>query len=184
MGRLQLFAFSLGAHALLGVALGSIPPGHHREVIAISMAETRKPKVPPHVEPPHDPDPPTPAPRPARAKTAPPAAKAEPAAPTKSAPGSRSLDALPDFGLSLSGGTGGGMAIPGGGGGGPRPAVAPAAAKVLARAPKADECGEPPAKPKLLSRPNPAYTDAARAAGVSGKVRVEITVDEQGRVVA
>jgi len=41
-----------------------------------------------------------------------------------------------------------------------------------------------PAKPKLVSRPTPAYTDDARAAGISGKVRVEITVDEQGRVVA
>ena len=182
MGRSQLFALSLGAHALLGVALGSIPPPRHHEVIAITMAETKRPKAPPHVEPPPDPEPPQPTARPTRAKTAPPAAKPEAAAPSKSAPAS-GLDALPDFGLSLSGGTGGGLAIPSGGGA--RPAVAPAAAKVLARATaKADACDEPPAKPKLVSRPNPTYTDAARAAGVSGKVRVEITVDEQGRVVS
>jgi protein TonB len=31
--------------------------------------------------------------------------------------------------------------------------------------------------------PQPVYTDAARAAGVEGKVRVELTVDETGRVI-
>jgi protein TonB len=32
--------------------------------------------------------------------------------------------------------------------------------------------------------PQPAYTDRAREAGVEGKVRIELTVDETGRVVA
>ena len=53
-----------------------------------------------------------------------------------------------------------------------------------AAAARPDDCADPPAKPKLLSRPSPTYTDAARAAGISGKVRVEITVDEGGRVVS
>lgn len=183
MGRLQLIAVSLGAHALLGVALSAIPPERHRETIAITLAETKAPKPPPSTPPP--PEPPPPEPHPARAKTAPPAAKPQAEAPAKAAPAAQSLDALPDFGLSLSGGGPGGFAVPaGGGGGGPRPATQ-AAAKVLARpAPKGDTCDEPPAKPRLLSRPNPVYTDAARAAGVSGKVRVEITVDAEGHVVS
>jgi protein TonB len=183
MGRTQLIAVSLGAHVALGFGLGSIPPRKHRETIAITVSETKKKPPPPHVDPPppeHEP----PAPRPTRAKSAPPPAKAQPLAPSTNAQPSSSLDALPDFGLALSGGGSGGLAIPSGGGAGGAPA-ATAAAKVLARAPlKAGECADPPAKPKLLSRPAPTYTDAARAAGVSGKVRVEITVDEQGRVVS
>jgi protein TonB len=47
-----------------------------------------------------------------------------------------------------------------------------------------DECSEPPAKPKPTSVPQPSYTDQARAAGIEGKVRVELTVDESGRVVS
>jgi protein TonB len=97
------------------------------------------------------------------------------------------MDAMPDFGVSLSGGGPGGVAVPTGGVAA-RPVTAPAAAKVLARPAgkrdPGDEGAEPATKPKLLMRPHAAYTDAARAAGVSGKVRVEITVDEQGRVVA
>ena len=34
-----------------------------------------------------------------------------------------------------------------------------------------------------INVPQPAFTEAARAAGVEGKVRVELTVDETGRVV-
>lgn len=180
MGRTQLIAVSLGAHVALGFGLGSISPRKHRETIAITVSETRKKPPPPHVDPP-PPAPEPPAPRPTRAKSAPPSAKTQPLAPAAHAQAASSLDALPDFGLSLSGGSGG-LAIPSGGGGGAAPA-ARAAAKVLSRAAvKTGDCDDPPAKPKLLSRPSPAYTDAARAAGVSGKVRVEITVDEQGRV--
>jgi protein TonB len=179
MGRTQLIAVSLGAHVALGFGLGSIPPRKHRESIAITVSETRKKQPPPHVDPP-PPAPEPPSPRPTRAKTAPPA-KAQLLASAAPAEAASPLEALPDFGLSLSGG-GAGLAIPSGGGGGAAPA-ARAAAKVLSRAPaKSGECDDPPAKPRLLSRPSPAYTDAARAAGVSGKVRVEITVDELGRV--
>jgi protein TonB len=182
IGRTHLVALSLGAHALLGLGLASIPPKKHHEVIAITVSEVKK-KPAAHVDPP-PPDPePAPTPRPARAKSAPAPAKAQAAPPSTNAQAS-SLDALPDFGLSLSGGGGGGLAIPASRGGGAAPG-ATAAAKVLrAAVPKPGACDDPPAKPKLLSRPNPTYTEAARAAGVSGKVRVEITVDEQGHVVS
>ncbi len=179
MGRTKLIAVSLGAHMALGFGLGSIPPRKFHETIAIRVSETKK-KPPPHVDPP-PPEHEVPAPHPVRAKAAPSQAKAQPVTLSSNAQASSSLDALPDFGLALSGG-GGGLAIPSGGGGGPAP-TSMAAAKVLSRAPlKSGECADPPAKPKLLSRPAPAYTDAARAAGISGKVRVEITVDEQGHV--
>lgn len=48
---------------------------------------------------------------------------------------------------------------------------------------KPDPCSDSATKPKPLSVPQPVYTDAARAAGIEGKVRVELTVDETGRVV-
>ena len=57
--------------------------------------------------------------------------------------------------------------------------VAPAQAATTA-----DGCDEPPAKPKPKNVPQPAYTDRAREAGAEGKVRIELTVDETGRVVS
>jgi protein TonB len=183
-GRTYLFAISLAAHAVLGVALAAIPARARREIIAISMAETTKRKPVEHSEPPPVPEPPVPAAHPVRAKAATPQPKPVDVAPANAAMPS-SLDALPDFGLSLSNGAGPGIAVAAGA----RPvAAAPAAAatKTLSRTgpAEADDCGEPPSKPKALSRPTPAYTEQARAAGVSGKVRVEITVDARGRVVA
>jgi periplasmic protein TonB len=181
-GRTYLFAISLGVHAALGAALVAIPARTRREIIAISMSETTKPKPVVHTEPPQEPL--RAAPHPLRAKAAaPPPRVAEVAAANAATPSN--ADAPPDFGLSLSNGAGGGVSVPGGA----RPAAAapvPATTKTLSRAVPAavEDCGDPPAKPRALSRPTPAYTEQARAAGVAGKVRVEITVDERGRVVA
>jgi protein TonB len=47
-----------------------------------------------------------------------------------------------------------------------------------------DGCDDPPAKPKPISIPQPGYTPDAQAAAIEGKVRVQITVDETGKVVA
>jgi protein TonB len=183
LGRTQLIAISLGAHAALGMALGSVPPRVRREVVAITVTDTKKSKPPPHVDPPPAPEPPLPEARPVRAKSAPPAPKAAPIAPATNAQPS-SLDSLPDFGLSLSGGGAGGLAVPAGGRS--DPAISTAAAKVLSRAAsaKADDCPDPPAKPTSTSHPTPAYPESESASGIVGKVRVEITVDEHGRVVS
>jgi protein TonB len=95
------------------------------------------------------------------------------------------MDALPDFGLSLSGGVGpGGVAVPTGGAA-PVAAAQPTATPraVQAAAPKpVDECSEAAVKPKPKSVPQPAYSASAREAGVEGKVRVEVTVGLDGRV--
>jgi periplasmic protein TonB len=180
MGRTQLIAVSLGAHVVLGLGLGSIPPRRYHETIAITVSETKRNAPPPHIDPPPPEQEPR-APRPTRAKSAPPPAKAQPVAASTNPQAASSMEALPDFGVALSGGAGGLAISSGPGGGAP---VARAAAKVLARAPvKSGDCDDPPAKPQLLSPPAATYTDAARAAGISGKVRVEITVDEKGRVV-
>jgi protein TonB len=180
----RFFAVSLSAHVILGVAVASVHPEKRHEAVAIAFRDVNKPK-PVHDAPPvdHEP-PPVPAPHPMRAKAAPPSApKAEPAAANPQA--SQASDALPDFGLSLSGGGSGGLAVPAAGRGGGGEAQSTPLAKTLSRSmPKTDECADPPAKPRALSRPTPVYTEDARAAGVSGKVRVEITVDEHGRVVS
>ncbi|HVR18721.1 MAG TPA: TonB family protein, partial [Polyangiaceae bacterium] len=102
------------------------------------------------------------------------------------------LEALPDFGLTLSGGVGGdGVAIPTGPIAAKSTAQKAAPERVVKRtlspvgaaAAADDACEDPPTKPRPINVPQPAFTEAARAAGVEGKVRVELTVDETGRVV-
>jgi|HubBroStandDraft_2_1064218.scaffolds.fasta_scaffold102809_1 protein TonB len=184
-GAVRFLAVSLGGHIVLGVALASAPGRTHHEVTAISFVETKKPKPPhPFVPPPEAPRPPPEVARAHQAKTAPPKPEAAPA--VEAHPGTGSpTDALPDFGLSLSSGAAGGLAVPAGNS---RDYAPPArAAKTLSRSGAAgrdDDCSEPAAKPRLVSQgAPPAYSEDARSAGVSGKVRVEITVDEHGRVV-
>jgi protein TonB len=47
-----------------------------------------------------------------------------------------------------------------------------------------DECADPPTKPHPRGAiQQPAFTPEALAAGIVGKVRVQVTVDETGRVV-
>jgi protein TonB len=182
-GRTYLYAISLGVHLVIGAALVLVPARVRHEIIAISMSETRPKPAPHEAPPPPPPDSPKAAAHPVRAKAAPPPSKPVDVTPAAATPAGG--DALPDFGLSLSNGAGGGgIAVPIARAAAPLPVAA--ATKTLSRASRGPiaDCDEPPAKPKLLSRPTPAYTDEARAAGVAGKVRVEITVDEQGRVVA
>ncbi len=180
----RFLAVSLGAHVVLGVALGAVHAEKRRETVAIAFRDTKKAPPPTPPAQPADLEPPPVAPRSIRAKAAPPQAiKPAPAAaePQVAAAG----DSLPDFGLSLTGGESGGLAVPVGGRASREAPAAPMAAKTLSRgAAKADDCPDPPAKPRPLTRSTPAYTAEARAAGVSGKVRIEITVDERGRVVA
>ena len=49
-------------------------------------------------------------------------------------------------------------------------------------APVADECHEDPIKPKLDQQTQPAYTSEGRQASIEGVVKLEISVDENGRV--
>lgn len=187
-GRTAFISVSLGAHVAVAFGIDNIDAKQARVATAIEIAETKRPakKAPPppaKVDPPKKPEPPARERRPAAAKPA--------EAPPPEAPPSTSntpIADLPDFGLSLSGGIDGtGVALPGGKGGGPRaasPATKTAPRKLAAPDPAlaGDPCQEPAAKPKPRSVPQPLGTEAARAAGVEGKVRVQLTVDESGRV--
>jgi protein TonB len=175
-------------HGALGVGVASIEIKKSRASTAISYAETQKKKKPPE---PTKVDPTPPEKTPARAlahRAAPPKAEAEAPPPPKSADAPAAFDGLPDFGVSLTGGVNGtGIALPIGGGGPPRErsvekVVRKAAAPVAAVLPS-DGCDEPAAKPKPISVPQPGYTDDAQAAAIEGKVRVQLTVDETGKVV-
>lgn len=185
-----VYGSSLALHGGLAFFMVIAPEPKRTETVTITMAESKAPEPPappkaPEVTPPPEAAKPTPNTRPARAAEAAPKAAAEPAAAPKSAPGAGSLDALPDFGLSLGGGDGPGMAVPAGGGpAAARTADTPRPAKVLAAKPAGDTCDEAPTKPKPKSVPQPLYPASAREAGVEGKVRVEITVGPDGKVVS
>jgi periplasmic protein TonB len=182
----SLLGLSVLFHGALGVLVYRIDMGHSHAATAIQVADAKKHEAP--KPPPEAAKPPPPAPKHvAKRALAPAPEKPAETPPPVAAP----LAALPDFGVELSGGVGG-LAV--------APAAAESslgsnrvAARSLAPAVKhapvhalspADTCDEPASKPKPRSVPQPAYTERAREAGVEGKVRVELTVDEAGRVVA
>lgn len=186
----SLVVLSLLVHGALAAVIGGIEVKKSIAATAISVAEqAKKKKEPPPPPPQIEPEPEKKAEKRARRQAPPPPPEAPPSEP-QAAP--KTISELPDFGLSLSGGIGGeGPAfLPGGSTNGARaprtPApAAPRAAKPTATAtPAIEDCADAPQKPKPRNVPQPAYTDAARAAGVEGKVRVELTVDENGQVIS
>jgi protein TonB len=189
VGRIStVYAVSLVAHGALAVGVLALKKPERRETIAISVAETKKKPPPP--EPAKVTDTPKPvekaeAPRQAKAKLAPAASKADAPPPESAAKAANPvLDALPSFGLDMGNAGPGGLAVPQGAPVAAAPASsahAPPAPKVLAAKP-AEECAEPPVKPKPRSISQPAYTSAAREANVEGRVRVEVSVSAEGTV--
>ena len=188
--RTAFIAFSLVVHGAFAFGIGELDVKKSHAATAIQLAEAKRPakKPPPaKIEPPsRKPEPPA---REKRAVAAKAPAEAPPP-PSDVPPPAGPLGDLPDFGVSLSGGVDGtGVALPvGGSARGPlqtsRPTAAPKRLVAAAAAGAgADPCEEPPAKPKPRSVPQPSGTEAARAAGIEGKVRVQLTVDETGRVV-
>lgn len=182
--RPYVIGASLLVHGGLVYALGEIREQEALAATSIEVVETKKEKPKP---PPVEVEPPPPEEKPQRSRNTK-AAEAPPADAPPPPQSSAPLSDLPDFGLDLSGGGpgGGGFAIAQGKGPQSAPPKAPVQ-KTLSQAPAAqpaaDTCADPPAKPKLVSAPQPAYTDAARAAAVEGKVRLQLTVDETGKVV-
>lgn len=183
-----LYLASFGAHLALAAGVVSIKDAKIYEDVSVAVFEKAKPE-PAKATPP--PAPPAEAPKAAAkvAKAVAPKAAPPPAAEVPAPPGPATGSDIPDFGLSLGGGTGGGgLALPVGG---PRLGAAPASSvqvskKVLGvpAASAVEACGEPSTKPKVISITQPAYTAEAREANIAGRVRVELTVDATGRVAA
>ncbi|MCL2725354.1 MAG: TonB family protein [Polyangiaceae bacterium] len=194
MNRIQIILVggSLAIHIGVWAWMGALPKDRKTDSVAIALAESKKkaedekPKPPP-------PPPPAPAaraeprekvaalaPKPAQRQAEPPPPSANPLPPVGDAPAA--MDGFADLGMAM--GSGGSMAVPTG----PRIASAQPATsavkKVKALVPGGgDECAEDPVKPRLDKQVPPAYSPEARQANVEGVVKLEITVDEAGRVI-
>ena len=194
MKRLKLgyVAAAIGTITVHVFAFGGLntlkpkPPEMQRVAVMVNAPKKKQKAKPP--EPPK----PIEAPkellqRPLAPRTAPPPPVAAPP-PDPLAAAHPALAAMPDFGINLSGGPGGpgGIAVPMGGG--PAPVAAPVAQKEktfgsTAAAPAAgDDCTEDIVKAKPQGFVQPTYTDDARAAGIEGRVRVQVTIDSTGTV--
>ncbi len=189
--RSVLFWVYLGSLALHGAfAVGAVllPKPKRTTTVAIELAEAKKkkepPKPPPPPPPPPAPEKPKPRPPPpqqAQAKVAP-EAKTEAPPPT---PGEN--EGFVDTGISLGNADGPGIAVPTAvAAAATRPVLASAATarhrvEQLAPAP-ATECSDPVVKPRRKSLVTPKYTLEARQADIEGIIRVEVTIDETGRV--
>ena len=178
-----LYVVSFGAHAALALGIIAIKGPKIYEDVSVAVFEKAKPDPP--KPPPPPPDAPEPPKEAVKAKSAARAPKPADAPPPEAAPAAPSGADIPDLGFVAGGPGGGGLAV----NAGPRTAPAPTSSvqvtkKVLAAAPPpvADACTDPPVKPKVLSLTQPSYTADAREASVSGKVRVELTVDATGHV--
>jgi periplasmic protein TonB len=196
--RAWIFGGSVALHAAFALAAVLIPQPERAEAAAIELADIKKKKEPPKPPPPPPPPPaekpkaPPPPPRAqAAAKTAPESAKAE--APPQTMP--MSEDGYADLGsvaLGNGGGGGDGVAIPTGGA--PRPAAGGGSAStpkavtkkaVQQLAPAGpDACTQPVVRPKRSVSVQAKYTKDARQAEIEGLVRVEVTIDETGHVIA
>jgi protein TonB len=190
----MLYGVSLVFHAGVAFAIASIEPEAVHEATRITMREHKQKPDPKRESTPPPPPPVIAAPKPVRRapkpepKQEPAPAPAAPAPAAQAAPATTSAAPVADFGLAMMSGTGkGGIAVPRAQSGAAAPARAQktVAPRALAKgAPEKDSCLEQLIKPKPLSIPQPVYADAARAAGITGKVRVELTLDETGAVVA
>lgn len=191
MKRWSLFAISISAHLGIAALLGQARRPVARAATTISISETKRPKreapKPADPLPVEEKEPPRPPAARAKAARVEPKEPPQAAPPAEPSPAGAAVEALPDFGLALSGGTNAtGLAVAAGQGAGPlRSApVEKVVRKAQVLSTKNDVCNEAATKPKAKQVPTPAYTEAGRAAGIEGKVRVEVTVDERGRVIS
>jgi protein TonB len=184
-------------HACLAVAAVLIPKPERAETAAIELADIKKKKEPPKPPPPPPPPPqdkPKPPPPPpahvqSQAKAEAAAVKAEAMAPIATG-----ADGFADLGGVALGNGGGsdGVAIPtaagahaagaAGAAAGPKAVTKKAVQQLAAAGP--DVCKDPVVRPKRTVGVQGKYTKQAAQAEIEGLVKVEVTVDETGKVIA
>jgi protein TonB len=192
MSLLKLVGFSFAAHLALlgGLIVLKTPEIKNTESVGVMVSKKKKPKEEEKPKPIEAP------PELLHQKTtfkAPPKAAPEPE-PEPATQKHAALNAMPDFGISMSGmagpgGPGIGVGIPVGPGGGnsvSKLTSAPPKEKsfgTVKEAIKGDSpCTEELIKPKPLGFAQPQYTDDARSAEVEGRVKLKLSVDAQGDV--
>lgn len=194
------YGFSIAVHLGVAAGLQTLPERKTAQAASVTVIQAT-------VQPP----PPAPPPQPIEAKEAKveapaPAPKAAPPPPAQRAVAKRAApppsepradmrpppaNPLPDFGLSMEGTVAsGGLAIPVGDPSAPRAQpTRPSGDTRVTRAANPsrdtsakDSCDDAIVKPKPLGAVQPQYTDEARAAGIEGRVRLQLTIDLAGNV--
>ncbi len=187
----------IAAHLAFGAVTALLPTPERSEAVAIELADIKKKKEPPKPPPPPPPPPPTedkPKPPPPRPSSQPqatlaaeqPTADALPPSPDVGADGFADLG-----GVALGGGGGEGVPI-----GGPATGAAaeatrgPAPPKATSRrveqlaAAVTGGCTESVVKPRAKKPGQVKYTKEAQVAEIEGVVKVQVTVDESGKVIS
>jgi len=191
--RQAVYVFSLAAHAAVlgGIVVLKTPEHKNTESIGVMLQQKKKPKP--------DEDKPKPIEAPPELLhkptfKAPPKAAPEPPPPDPAPQQHAALNAMPDYGINLSGmaapgGPGVGVGIPVGPGGGKsvsKLTAAPPKEKSFGTVKEATQgdspCTEEMVKAKLMGSFNAPYTDDARSAEVEGRVFLKLTIDAQGNV--
>jgi TonB family protein len=175
----KVYAISIGVHVVIGLAIAFIPKDKLREIIAISMGESSKPKPTP---PKHEDKPRESKPRAVAARSG----VARSSTSTITAAAAAATPLFTDIGISMDATGSEGVAVATAPKAPPPPkmlAVEPAKPKVLA-AKTSGNCEEPlvKARPERVVRPE--FTTEARTAGVDGVVLVELEIDDRGDVTA
>ena len=194
-----VYGGSLVFHAVLALVTVAMPKPKTSEKTAITLVEAKKKAEPPKPAPPPPPPPksedkpkPRPQPQPQQQQ-----AKAVQETKTEAPPPVPVDNAgFADLGVALGNSDGPGLAVPGpvanaastagartAGGAGPM-ATAHKVQQLDAPTQGAAACSEPVVKPKRKVPVAPKYTMEARQAEIEGVVRVQVTVDESGRVIA
>jgi periplasmic protein TonB len=186
-----VYGGSLVFHAVLALVTVAMPTPHTSQATAITLVEAKKKAEPPKPPPPKPEDKPKPRPAPqAQQQQAKTVQEAKPEAPP---PVPMDNAGFADLGVSLGNGDGPGLAVPAAvaatGAGAKAAAAGPAATshkvqQLEAPTQGAAACNEPVVKPKRKVPVAPKYTMEARQAEIEGVVRVQVTVDESGRVIA
>ncbi|MBN2193088.1 MAG: energy transducer TonB [Polyangiaceae bacterium] len=177
--RSAVYMVSVGFHLLMGAAIAFIPKEKLEEVMAIAFTEAPKPR--PAAERPKTEQ--QDKPRPARRGPA--RGGARPVAAEVATEGKSDGPAFTNLGIALDASSLGGIAVRAAPAAVPVKAVAPPPRverpKVLVAAPDR-RCTEPVVKGRPDKVVTADYTVQAKVAGIEGRVRLRLMIDETGRV--